>query len=410
MQRAWVLVVITLVIVAFALATGLPMFHRAFYVFGLLLLLSALWAWLLVQGIDVEVRRPILRTRAGAGITEKVIVRRRSRFLRGFVEVQESTDMPAAPPGAVVSLGGSETVAIDLQVPCPRRGVYQVGPMRVAGSDPYGLFRLRRSVGETHQVIVHPATVELPTFAVLPADLPGEGVRHLRSQNVTTSAFGIRDYAFGDSLNRIAWKSTAHHGKLMVKEFEIEPANNTWVLLDMERRAHSGSGDGGTEETAISVAASICKRYLDVNFPVGFMSHGNDRFTISAQRGSAQLLLILDALAALRAHGNVPLLDLIADLHNRSGRYTSVAIVTPSPNPEWLHGVRHLLERKVRISVVVVDGDLTKEDYPESAHGAAGLGVPTYAVKRGGFASTGLVSLTTAGRTSEPWPAVVALR
>ena len=410
MQRAWVLVVITLVIVAFALATGLPMFHRAFYVFGLLLLFSAAWAWLLVRGIDVEVRRPILRTRAGAGITEQVIIRRGSRFLRGFVEVQESTDMPVVPPGTVVSLGGAEAVAIDLLVPCPRRGVYQVGPMRAAGSDPYGLFRLRRSVGESHQVIVHPATVELPTFEVLAADLPGEGVRHLRSQNVTTSAFGIRDYAFGDSLNRIAWKSTAHHGKLMVKEFEMEPSNNTWVLLDMERRAHSGSGDEGTEETAVSVAASICKRYLDVNFPVGFMSYGNDRFTIPAQRGSGQLLLILDALASLRAHGNVPLLDLIADLNTKAGRYTSVAFVTSSPNPNWLDGVSHLLERKVRISVVVVDGDLTKEDYPEPAYGAAALGVPTYAVKRGGFASTGLVPLATSGGASESWPAVAARR
>ena len=236
MQRAWVMLALTMVIVAFALSTGFPMFHRAYYVFGLLLIFSALWVWLLVQGIHVDVRRPVLRSRAGGEIEEKITVYRRNPFLRGFVEIQEQTDMSIAPPGAVISMGSADMTALDLKVPCPRRGIFKVGPIRVAGSDPFGLFRLRRSVGESHKVIVHPDTLELPGFHILPAELPGEGARHLRSQSVTTSAFGIRDYQFGDSLNRISWKATAHHNALMVKEFEVEPANTTWVLVDMERR------------------------------------------------------------------------------------------------------------------------------------------------------------------------------
>ena len=45
MQRARILLVITLVIVGFALATGFPVFHRMYYVFGLLLVFGAAWAW-----------------------------------------------------------------------------------------------------------------------------------------------------------------------------------------------------------------------------------------------------------------------------------------------------------------------------------------------------------------------------
>ena len=393
MQRAWVLIVLTAIILAFALATGLPMFYRTVYVFGLLLIFGFLWVWFLGRGIDLAIRRPILRTRAGSEISEQVIVGRRQRLLRGFIEIQEHTDMPAPDPGAVVSLSGADTV-IDLEVPCPRRGVFQIGPVGVSGSDPLGLFRLRRSFGEAQRLIVHPATVELPGFILLPAELPGEGRRHLRSPNVTTSAFGIRDYVFGDSLNRMSWKATAHHNKLMVKEFEIEPANNIWLLADMERRAHTVPGEQGTEETVVSVAASICKRYLDANFPVGFMSYGNERFLIPAKRGSAQLQNILDALAELKAHGNAPLLDLIGDLHTKAGRYTSVAIVTPSPDPAWLAGMRHLLERRARVTVIVVDGDLSNKDYPDSAYSAAALGVPTYTVKRGALGTAGLLPLT----------------
>ena len=394
MQRAWVLVVLTLIILAFALATGHPMFWRTFYVFGLLLVVSGLWVWSLSRGVDVDVRRPPLRTRAGGVIRERVTIRRRNRFLRGFIEVREQTDMPVKAPGAVLGMGDAENFSVDLDIPCPRRGVYRLGPALASASDPFGLFVVNRSIGDSQRLIVHPATIDLPGFILLPADLPGEGPRHVRSQHVTTSAYGVRDYVFGDSLNRISWKSSAHHDRLMVKEFEVEPANNIWVLADMERKAHHGSGDDSTEETVVTLAASICQRYLDANYPVGFMSYGSERYAVAAQRGSGQLLRVLDALSELRAQGNTPLLELIAALHVKAGRYTSVAIITPSPKTEWLDGVRHLLERKSRITIVVVDAEQGKEEHPRSALEAAALGVPTYAVKRGTATKLSLTALT----------------
>ena len=383
MQRARILLVITLVIVGFALATGFPVFHRMYYVFGLLLVFGAAWAWFLVRGIEVKVTRPTLRTTAGESIRERVSVTRRHRFLQGFVEVQEQTDMPTSAPGAVIGLGGNVATDVELEVPCPRRGVYHLGPMTVSGSDPLGLYRFKRESAESQRLIVHPATMELPGFLLLPADLPGEGpVRH-RSQHVTTNAFSIREYAFGDSISRIAWKSSARHQKLMVKEFEVEPANNIWVLVDLQRRANTGPSGRAIEETTVRVAASICKRYIDDGYPVGLIADGNDAYAIPAERGSDHLLRIMDALAELRALGNRPLLHLIADLQHRIGRYTSLAIVTPSTDDEWLAGLRHLIQKNARTTVVVVDGDPERGGYPGTAHQAASLGVPTYTIKAG---------------------------
>ena len=393
MNRARVVLVLTAIIVAFALATGFPVFHRMFYVFGLLLVTGYLWAWLLLRGIRSEVRRPVLHTRAGEGISEKVTIRPWARFLWGFIEVQEHTDMPVVPPAAVLSLDSADSRTIDLEIPCPRRGVFQLGPLRVIASDPLGLFRLSRNSGEAQRLTVHPATIDLPGFILLPADLPGEGPVHLRSQHVTASAYSVRDYVFGDSLKRISWKSTAHHNKLMVKEFELEPANNVWVLVDMERRSHFGAGERSTEETAITLGASVCKRYLDANYPVGFLSYGNERFIMSAQRGPPHLLRIMDALAELRAQGNISLLNVMGELHTRAGRYTSVVIITPSTSDAWLDGVRHLLERRSRITVVVIDADLEGEDHPRVAYEAAAMGVPTYTIKRGAEATEGLIAL-----------------
>ena len=145
--------------------------------------------------------------------------------------------MPIRAPGAAVALGGQVTASVELEIDCPQRGFFELGPVQSAASDPLGLFRLKLSSGSSERLIVHPATVDLPGFVLLPADLPGEGPVHIRSQHVTTSAFSIRDYVPGDSLNRISWKSTARHGRLMVKEFEVEPAQQH---LDHRRSRASG--------------------------------------------------------------------------------------------------------------------------------------------------------------------------
>ncbi len=402
MQRARVLMVITLIVLFFALATGFPVFHRTLYIFALLLLVGFVWAWLLARGVEVEVRRPAARTRAGQSIRERIVVRAKNRFLRGFLEVREQTDMPVEAPGAVLALEGREPRPIELEVPCPQRGVYKLGPVRVEASDPLGLYRLGQTAGPVQRLIVHPVTVDLPGFVLLPADLPGEGSVHLRSQHITTSAYSVRDYVAGDSLNRIAWKSTARHQRLIVKEFEMEPANNIWVLADLERRANAGPAGRAIEETTITVAASIARRYIDDGHPVGLLASGNERFAIAPDRGANHLLRIFDALAELRAHGTTSLFDLIADFQMRAGRYTSVAIVTPATDDAWVDGVRHLLLRHVRITVVVVDGDPASASHPDAAYQIAALGLPAYAVKAGAEASAGLATLSVAAQTWAP--------
>lgn len=398
MQRAKVLIVLTLLVLGFGLATGFPVFFRMFYVFGLLLIIGLAWTAFLVRGMHVEVTRANLRTVAGQSIAEHVQVRRARRWLQGFIEVRESTDMPIEPPGAVIGLGGGADMRIGLDVPCPMRGLYRLGPMQVTASDPLGLYKMERGAGRRNQVIVHPETMELPNFVLLPADLPAEGSVRRRSQHSTTNAYGIRDYYWGDSLNRISWKATARHRRLMVKEFEVEPANNIWVLADMERRANAGPAGRDIEETVVRVAASICRRYSEGGYPVGLMAHGDERFVLDAERGSDHLMHIMDALAAIRALGNRPLLEMIADLHTRVGRYTSVALITASPDDEWLDGVRHLLQRNARVTAVIVDGDPERGGYPDAAYRTAATNTPTYVIKAGARDAEDLIAVALGGR------------
>ena len=54
---------------------------------------------------------------------------------------------------------------------------------------------------------------------------------------MTTNAAGVRDYVPGDSLNRIHWPTSMRMGRLISKEFELDPTADVWLYLDLFRES-----------------------------------------------------------------------------------------------------------------------------------------------------------------------------
>jgi uncharacterized protein (DUF58 family) len=109
------------------------------------------------------------------------------------------------------------------------------------GGDPFGLFPSQRQVGGRREVVVLPPTV--PVELSIPAGrLSGAGARRRTYQ--VANASGVREYAHGDSLSRIHWKSTARRGRLISKEFELDPMSDVWIVLDGQRQMHFGGRAG----------------------------------------------------------------------------------------------------------------------------------------------------------------------
>src|SRR5438552_3227765 len=73
-------------------------------------------------------------------------------------------------------------------------------------------------------------------FVLPSAELPGGQDVKSRAFHVTPNVSTIRDYQPGDSFNRIHWRSTARTGQLMVKEFELDPTAEVYLVLDMQER------------------------------------------------------------------------------------------------------------------------------------------------------------------------------
>src|SRR5690606_17012240 len=127
-----------------------------------------------------------------------------------------------------------------------------LGPISLRSSDPFGLFVHERVIDQTHDLVVYPAIMELSNFEIPLGELAGESRIQRRTQQVTPSASGIREWQRGDSFNRIHWRSTARAGRLMVKEFDLDPTSDIWLVLDLEQRVQAGAGEESTEEYAVT--------------------------------------------------------------------------------------------------------------------------------------------------------------
>jgi uncharacterized protein (DUF58 family) len=276
-------------------------------------------------------------------------------YTKLWLELEDLTDMPGRPARTVITLPARGQRNWRVSVPCRRRGVFSVGPIRVTTGDPFGLFRFSRSYGESHSLLVYPLPEELPSFRVPPAQLPGEGTQRQRTHYVTPNAAAVRDYHPGDSYNRIHWRTTARLGRLMVKTFELDPTSDVMLLLDLHGDVQAGAGDEGTEECAARIAASLANHFLQDNRMVGLLAYGREKALLEPARGPKQYERVLEALALARAEGEVPLSRILQEEERRFGRHTTLIVVTPSADEDWVASLQALVQRGTRAAVVLLE-------------------------------------------------------
>jgi uncharacterized protein (DUF58 family) len=215
---------------------------------------------------------------------------------------------------------------------------------------------------------------------------------------VTTNAAGIRDYAPGDSLNRIHWKTTARRGKLYVKEFELDPLSDVWIFVDFDRESAviaPRAGDmlqaGGTwqlpsntEEYCVTCAASIGEYYIDKGRAVGFAAYTPFREVVQPDRGDRQLSRILEVLALAKSETNIPLSQMLAVDADLIGRGNTLILVTSSIKPAWIREAEHLRRKGLHVVAVMVDPSsfgLPRVDFTSLQAQAEGAGLVVYPVR-----------------------------
>jgi uncharacterized protein (DUF58 family) len=375
-----------LILLLFALSTGWSATWVLSWALALLVVASFVWAHWNVTGLELRRRHRVTRIQVGDTLVEQAILEAEPGFLqwwpRLWLELHDGSNFPGHHLDSVLSLGPLGRKVWELRSVCTRRGRFTLGPVWVTSGDPFGIFRTSRRLVDGTNVVVYPRTVPLPRFGRVPGELPGGALQGQRVQFTTPNISSVRDYRPGDAFNRIHWPTTARTTRLMVREFELDPTADVWIVLDLNGDVHSGAGLESTEEYAVTAAASLARHLLDQSRAVGLVCQ---TATLPADRGPRQLERILEVLALVSAGSQLTLSALLSAETSRFARSSTLIVVTPSTSEGWARFCQALGGRGVKTTAVLVEAATfgPAESTLLLVSSLAAAHIPTYLVKRG---------------------------
>jgi uncharacterized protein (DUF58 family) len=346
-----VLVALLLVIQMFA-----PYRGWAILLIGLggALLVSFLWVRSLARGLRFTREMRYGWAQVGDRLEERFRIENARRVPAPLIEVVDHSTMPGYEAGRGTGVGGGGIVQWHKQADCTRRGVFTLGPTTLMTSDPFGVFSVTVHYDATAPFVVMPPLVPLPGIEVSPGGRTGEGRPRANAANRTVSAASVREYAPGDSMRWIHWRTSAHHDSLYVRLFDGVPAGDWWIVLDMDEHVQAGEEEDSTEEHGVILAASLADRGLRSGRAVGLVMHGEDLTWLAPQRGDTRRWEVLRALAEV-CPGSRPLSALLAQTGSAVDQHASLVIITSAARGEWVEGLVPLLRRGIAPTVLLLD-------------------------------------------------------
>jgi uncharacterized protein (DUF58 family) len=402
---ARIVIVLLLLSVLAGVVSGEGIYFRLIYIWAVLLVVSWLWSWHILRGVKMVRKVRSTRAQVGQIMEEKIELDNPGRLPRLWLVINDQSSLPDSTGSRLFPLVEPRRGRTYLsRTRLLQRGVFPLGPTSLESGDPFGLFPVERVYPASDSLLVYPLLVDIYDFPNLAGVLPGGEALRRRTPQVTPNAAGIREYAPGDSLNRIHWISTARRNRLMTKEFELDPQAEVWIFLDAAKSGQASlpytwprktkedlwkhkfefTLPPSTEEYGVSVAASLSRYFLRLGRSVGFVSSGQSFTMIPPDRGGRQLGKILESLALLRAKGSLPIWGLVDIQAQHLARGSTIVLITHSVEQDVILATDLLARRGLRPIVVLIDAGSFNgpEGTNEIAEGLQFMRIPLRVVRR----------------------------
>ncbi|MCW6009711.1 DUF58 domain-containing protein [Micromonospora sp. CPCC 205371] len=318
--------------------------------------------------------------RAPVGASARVVLRLQnmSRLPTGTLLLEDRLPyaLGSRPRVVLERLGARQASSVAYTVRADVRGRYEVGPLVVRLTDPFGLCELTRSFPSIDRLTVIPQVVPLPNVR-LAGEYTGAGDSRARSVAVHgEDDAATREYRRGDDLRRVHWKSTARLGELMVRREEQPWESRATVVLDTRAFAHRGEGPTASFEWAVSAAASIAVHLREAGYKIRLVTDSG----IDADATDGGEGLILDHLADVKLNKRGDVAQLVEAVRRRSDGGLVIALLgaLTSAEAEMLAGLRG---NSTTCVAFLIDSSTWLTLPPESraeasrAHGASALGL-----------------------------------
>jgi uncharacterized protein (DUF58 family) len=318
--------------------------------------------------------------RAPVGASARVVLRLQnmSRLPTGTLLLEDRLPyaLGSRPRVVLERLGARQASSVAYTVRADVRGKYEVGPLVVRLTDPFGLCELTRSFPSVDRLTVIPQVHLLPTVR-LAGEYAGAGDSRARSVAVHgEDDAATREYRRGDDLRRVHWKSTARTGELMVRREEQPWESRATVVLDTRQYAHRGEGPTASFEWAVSAAASVAVHLRQAGYKLRLVTDTG----IDAEATEGGEGILLDHLSDVRLEKRGDVAQLVEAVRRRNDGGLVIALLgtLTTAEAELLSGLR---SNNATCVGFMIDSSTWLNLPPESraeagrAQGAAALGL-----------------------------------
>lgn len=226
---------------------------------GLALFVAAfLFTWLTSASLQVDRLVRPARLHFDADATVVVSVRNVGRWPTATLELRDTVPLTLSEGGRTTlpPLRPGERTNLTYELHATQRGRFAVGPLRVRLRDPFRLVSRARELPGTVEVVVYPPVWALPPGLPLGGAAATTGDGRPRPRPAGDDLATVREYVRGDDLRAVHWATTAHRGKLMVRQAEAPDEPRAVVMLDVRDHRHRGHGPTASFEAAVAAAAS----------------------------------------------------------------------------------------------------------------------------------------------------------
>ena len=329
-SEAWVLMALLMT------GVGLVFHLGALLTIAVALLVIALCSWLWNRlaffGLDYRREFSVRRAFVGETVDLKLSVANQKLIPLAWLRIADTfpADLPMSASvtrrhdtnqgefSSFWHLKWRERAERSVTIQAAQRGYYRFGPARLETGDLFGLFHSVHRLDGEQVLIVYPQVTPLVSLG-LPLKEPFGDLRTPRFVfEDPTRTVGVRDYHPEDDFRQLHWKATARRQQLQTRVLEPASSHNLLVVLNVATMPQHWQGILPDRlERVISVAASICYHGLEQRWPTGLLANGalprsDQSLRLLPGRASSQILIILEALAALTPFVTASVEDLIA--------------------------------------------------------------------------------------------------
>ncbi len=273
------------------------------------------------------------------------------------------------------------------------RGRYAISPAVVTVEDPFAFACRETELAVPGALLVYPRLVELDALFSDAGMRLADGRRLLLRRQSGFEFHSVRDHEQGESLRRVHWPSTARRGKLMVKELEDAPRDESLIVLDADASAVLGHGKDNTFELAVRAAGSLTRAHAGRGRRAGLLFNDAARSYQAVHSLEGDWALAFELLAYARADGRHPVAGLLTEGSGAASRALEVTVVTSALDARLADRLIQRSTGKRGTALVYIDGQsfgpsAEAADRPSAmARGQltrlARAGVPVVVLRRG---------------------------